>query len=76
MELTQLPSFVEFLAITASISLLIASILFISNKNLTSFKKSKSSKLLLKELLEELRLEVPAELEEASQEAIKTIKGS
>ena len=76
MELTQLPSFVEFLAITASISLLIASILFISNKNLTSFKKSKSSKLLLKELLEELRLEVPAELEEVSQEAIKTIKGS
>ena len=76
MELTQLPSFVEFLAITASISLLIASILFISNKNFTSFKKSKSSKLLLKELLEELRLEVPAELEEASQEAIKTIKGS
>lgn len=76
MELTQLPSFVEFLAITASISLLIASILFISNKNFTSFKKSKSSKLLLKELLEELRLEVPAELEEVSQEAIKTIKGS
>ena len=76
MELIQLNSRLIFLAASAIAILFIFLISLKASKYFFTSKKGKSNKLLLKELLEELSLEVPVELEEATGEVIKTLKGS
>tara|TARA_Y100001968_G_C19368871_1_gene724016 strand:- start:1095 stop:1325 length:231 start_codon:yes stop_codon:yes gene_type:complete len=76
MELIQIPSTIVFFLIFVVIGFIIYSIRLLSNKYLFHTPRDKSNKLLLKEILEDLGLEVPIELTESTQEVVKTIKGS